>query len=102
MLLSHSHTILSLLQLKHEEASTESLEFLMELGSRINIVIEDPNACLSVALQTDDSQSVLDTSRKGTIREPSQLVFVGHGGALVESMPFDRRVVGLNPDLAAT
>ena len=27
--------------------------------------------------------------------------FVGRGGVLVESMPFDRRVVGLNPALAA-
>src|SRR6218665_3262685 len=27
---------------------------------------------------------------------------VGRGGALVESMPFDRRVVSLNPALAAT
>ena len=27
---------------------------------------------------------------------------VGHGGALVESKPFDRRVVGSNPALAAT
>src|SRR6218665_1292777 len=27
---------------------------------------------------------------------------VGHGGTLVESMPFDRRVVGSNPALAAT
>ena len=29
-------------------------------------------------------------------------VFVGRGGALVESMPFDRRVAGSNPALAAT
>ena len=27
---------------------------------------------------------------------------VGHGGALVETMPFDRRVVGSNPALAVT
>ena len=27
---------------------------------------------------------------------------VGHGGALVELMPFDRRVVSSNPALAAT
>ena len=26
---------------------------------------------------------------------------VGHGGALVETTPFDRRVVGSNPALAA-
>ena len=30
------------------------------------------------------------------------IYFVGHGGALVESKPFDRKVVGLNPALAAT
>src|SRR6218665_623616 len=29
-------------------------------------------------------------------------LFVGRGGALVKSMPFDRRVVGSNPALAAT
>src|SRR6218665_978754 len=28
--------------------------------------------------------------------------FFGRGGALVESMPFDRNVVGFNPALAAT
>ena len=28
--------------------------------------------------------------------------FVGRGGALVESIPFNRRVVGSNPALAAT
>ena len=28
--------------------------------------------------------------------------FVGHGGALVESKPFNQRVVGSNPTLAAT
>ena len=27
---------------------------------------------------------------------------LGHGGTLVESKPFDRRVVGSNPALAAT
>src|SRR6218665_379047 len=30
-----------------------------------------------------------------------QLAMVGHGGALVETTPFDRRVVGSNPALAA-
>src|SRR6218665_210299 len=29
-------------------------------------------------------------------------LIVGRGGALVESIPFDRRVVGWNPALAAT
>ena len=29
-------------------------------------------------------------------------VWVGRDGALVESMPFDRRVAGLNPALAST
>ncbi len=29
-------------------------------------------------------------------------MLVRHGGALVESKPFDRRVVGSNPALAAT
>src|SRR6218665_2745981 len=28
-------------------------------------------------------------------------LFVGHGGALVETTPFDRRVAGSNPALAA-
>src|SRR6218665_479381 len=27
-------------------------------------------------------------------------LFVGHGGALVKSMPFDRRIVGSNPALS--
>src|SRR6218665_1185556 len=30
------------------------------------------------------------------------LIFVGHGGTLVDSMPLDRKVVGSNPILAAT
>ena len=30
------------------------------------------------------------------------MVLMGRGGTLVESKPFDRRVVGLNPALAAT
>ena len=29
-------------------------------------------------------------------------IVVGRGGALVESMPLDRRVLGSNPALAAT
>ena len=33
---------------------------------------------------------------------PTILGQVNRGGALVESMPFDRRVVGLNPALATT
>ena len=34
-----------------------------------------------------------------SVEEP---LFVRRGGALVESMPLDRRVAGLNPALAAT
>ena len=33
---------------------------------------------------------------------PSTVNNRGHGGALVDSMPFDWRVVGSNPDLVAT
>ena len=33
---------------------------------------------------------------------PDILIFVGRGGAMVESMPFDQRVVGSNPALVAT
>ena len=35
------------------------------------------------------------------MRTMQRLQFVGHGGALVESMPFDQRGVGSNPTLAA-
>ena len=36
------------------------------------------------------------------LRASKHLVNVGHGGTLVQSKPFDRRVMGLNPALAAT